>query len=237
MAIEFGGQMHIIEYNIIKNVCNDTADCGAIYSGRSWTNRGNVIRYNYFEDITKKVEKGYSVNCVYMDDCSSSAEIFGNVFYNIDTALLIGGGRNNEFYNNIVINALKSVYIDSRAENDNYYNSLYNDLLSKPYYCNDIWKETFPYASNILEDDPRLPKYNIIKNNCYFDAPDTYFLGSANKYVYVTNVNNLIKTGAENYKNAFIDFDNKYFLTTNANDVIDIKGFEQIPFHNCGRKK
>lgn len=234
VAIEFSGQMHVMEYNIIKNVCNDTSDSGAIYSGRSWTNRGNVIRYNYFEDITKRVE-GYSVNCVYMDDCSSDAKILGNVFYNIDTALLIGGGRNNEFTNNIVINALKSVYVDSRAENEECYNSLYSNLMKIPYYCNDVWKKTFPYASNILEDEPRYPKYNVIKNNCYFDAPEAYFIGTAEKYA--TNADNIVKIGVENYKNAFLDFDNRYFLTTNINDVINIKDFEQIPFHNCGREK
>ena len=42
-AISFSGNDHIIEYNEITSVVNETGDAGAIYTGRDWTARGKVI--------------------------------------------------------------------------------------------------------------------------------------------------------------------------------------------------
>jgi hypothetical protein len=47
MAIGFGGNNHLIEYNEIHHVLLETDDAGAMYIGRDWTERGHVIRYNY----------------------------------------------------------------------------------------------------------------------------------------------------------------------------------------------
>ena len=47
LAIAFGGNDHVIEYNEIYNVCAESNDAGAMYAGRDWTMRGHVIRYNY----------------------------------------------------------------------------------------------------------------------------------------------------------------------------------------------
>ena len=52
MAIVFGGNEHLIEFNEIHDVCHESNDAGAIYGGRDWTMRGTVIRYNYFHDIS-----------------------------------------------------------------------------------------------------------------------------------------------------------------------------------------
>ena len=32
-------------------MCYETGDVGAIYTGRDWTFRDNVLRYNYMHDI------------------------------------------------------------------------------------------------------------------------------------------------------------------------------------------
>jgi len=52
MAISFGGNDHVIEFNEIHNVCLESNDAGAIYAGRDWTMRGTVIRHNYLHEIT-----------------------------------------------------------------------------------------------------------------------------------------------------------------------------------------
>jgi hypothetical protein len=78
MAIYFSGNEHVIEYNEIHHVSFESNDAGAIYAGRDWTMRGNVIRHNYLHDITGFENRG----CVgvYLDDMFASAAIYGNVF-------------------------------------------------------------------------------------------------------------------------------------------------------------
>ena len=103
-AIRFGGNDHTIEYNDISKVCTDTVDSGAIYAGRDWTCRGNRIRYNYIHDMKlPECNTGFKIHAVYLDDMFSSAEVFGNIFYKIESVALFGGGRNNMFSNNLMI--------------------------------------------------------------------------------------------------------------------------------------
>ncbi len=57
-AIDFGGNDHVIEFNEIHDVCYESNDAGAIYSGRNWTMRGTVIRYNFMHHLSGLKEKG-----------------------------------------------------------------------------------------------------------------------------------------------------------------------------------
>ena len=83
-AIVVGGNDNIVEYNEIHNVCTETADAAAIYMGRDWTQRGNIIRYNYLHDID--VGGGATdvngVFGIYMDDLFCGTTVYGNVLYN-----------------------------------------------------------------------------------------------------------------------------------------------------------
>jgi len=51
MAIQFSGNDNTIEYNEIHSVCYESNDAGAIYAGRDWAGRGNVIQHNYLHHI------------------------------------------------------------------------------------------------------------------------------------------------------------------------------------------
>ena len=50
-AIYLKGNEHILEYNEVYRVCQETGDAGALHTGRDWTWRGNIIRYNYWHDL------------------------------------------------------------------------------------------------------------------------------------------------------------------------------------------
>ena len=50
-AVILSGNEHRVEGNDIRDVCNQTADAGAVYLGRDWTMRGNAIRGNVFRCI------------------------------------------------------------------------------------------------------------------------------------------------------------------------------------------
>jgi len=50
-ALTLRGNDHLFEFNEVYRVCQETGDAGAFHTGRDFTWRGNVIRYNYFHDL------------------------------------------------------------------------------------------------------------------------------------------------------------------------------------------
>ena len=113
MGMGFGGNDMTIEYNEIANVCLESNDAGAIYTGRNWTMRGNVLRGNYMHDVSGFEGRG----CVgmYLDDMFSSASIEGNLFINVTRAAFIGGGRDCRIADNVFIDCKPAIHIDARA--------------------------------------------------------------------------------------------------------------------------
>jgi hypothetical protein len=111
-AILFTGNDHLIEFNEIHHIALETGDVGAIYTGRDYSFRGNRIRYNFVHD-TGGV--GMGSMGIYMDDCVSGTEIFGNVFYKVQRAAFLGGGRDHQVLNNIFVDCDYAVELDGRG--------------------------------------------------------------------------------------------------------------------------
>ena len=168
MAMGFGGNDHTIELNEIHSVCFESNDAGAIYTGRDWTCRGHVIRNNYLHHINGFEGRG----CVgvYLDDSFSSADIVGNVFYKVTRAAMIGGGRDNSIANNIFVDCRPAVHVDARGIGwANRYIvpgggwNMQKKLADLPYQ-QPPWTK-YPHLGNILDDEPYLPKYNVVARN------------------------------------------------------------------------
>jgi len=111
-AILFNGNDHLIEFNDIHHIALETGDVGAIYTGRDYSFRGNRIRHNYIHE-TGGV--GMGSMGVYMDDCVSGTEVFGNVFYKVHWAMFIGGGRDHGVENNLFVECDPAVRADGRG--------------------------------------------------------------------------------------------------------------------------
>lgn len=111
-AILFNGNDHLIEFNEIHHIALETGDVGAIYTGRDYTYRGNRIRHNF---IHHTGGVGMGSMGVYMDDCVSGTEIFGNVFYKVQRAVFLGGGRDHQVSNNIFVDCNHAVELDGRG--------------------------------------------------------------------------------------------------------------------------
>jgi hypothetical protein len=111
-AILFWGNDHLMEFNEIHHIALETGDVGAIYTGRDYTFRGNKIRHNY---IHHTGGVGMGSMGVYMDDCVSGTEVFGNVFYKVHWAMFIGGGRDHRVENNLFVDCDPAVRMDGRG--------------------------------------------------------------------------------------------------------------------------
>ena len=164
-AIQLGGNDHVIEFNEIYHVCFETGDVGAFYMGRDWTQRGIMIRHNYFHDI--RGPGLYGAMAVYLDDAASGIQIVGNIFNRAGRAAFIGGGRDNVVDNNIFVDCEPSVHIDDRGVcwmHETIAGIMPKRLQAMP-YRESPWKERYPQLLTLLEDEPGKPKYNIVRHN------------------------------------------------------------------------
>lgn len=170
IGIYFNGNEHRIEYNEIHHVCLESNDAGAIYAGRDWTQRENIIRYNYMHDVSGFENKG----CVgvYLDDMFASADIYGNIFYKVTAAAFIGGGRDCTIENNVFVDCDPAIHVDARALGWAHYHAdewiaeasskgtiLGIDYRKEPY------ASRYPELFNIFQKQPKAPEGNLIARN------------------------------------------------------------------------
>jgi hypothetical protein len=160
-AIIFFGNDHLISRNEIFDVCKETGDAGAIYTGRDWTARGTVISNNHIHDIAPNTTKG-----VYLDDQASGITIRGNLFERLAEAVFIGGGRDNLIEGNKFVDTATAIHLDARgkATKGEMHRILLKRLTEVP-YSETPYKERYPNLANILEDEPGEPKYNVARWN------------------------------------------------------------------------
>jgi len=173
VAIGFSGNDQTIEYNEIHTAVFQSNDAGAIYTSppdETWSMRGHKIRYNYLHDIRGFGGKGCMG--VYLDDCFSSADISGNVFYDVATAILIGGGRDNVMTNNLFVHCGRAFSIDARGLGwAKGVGEFATRELVELKYKQPPWSVKYPELLGILEDEPLAPKGNVMARNVCWGGP------------------------------------------------------------------
>ncbi len=257
-AIGWSGPNHIIEYNEIYNVCFETADCGALYTGRNFLTYGSVIRYNYIHDIGLG---DVHAHAIYWDDGLSGQTAYGNIIVNTSSwGILAGGGRDNVIENNIIINpGREPISYDQRtsdAMNDPEAWFTHNEEMADALVANrnDAWIKAFPIYGQIIPwhegyegdlNDPLLsgnPANNSIKNNItYFFKGDTNDPNSTSPRYKIDK--DVIKFS--NVENNFVisdylaDFphwhNDDYTMKANAKALELCPDFEPLPFNEIGR--
>ncbi len=186
-AIGYDGNDHLIELNEIHDVVLESSDAGVLYTGRDWTFRGNVVRYNFIHHIPFR--PGFGSKVVYLDDCASSTEIFGNVFYKTRESAFIGGGRDNIVQNNIFIECEQPVHLDTRGLTWDHFRPggpMYEPLkrfrIKQP-----PWSMRYPKLARILEEHPQAPLGNVVVNNVSYRSswhdPDRKYIKVADNFI------------------------------------------------------
>ena len=187
-AITYSGNDHLIEYNLIHDVNLKTDDGGAIYSGRRWDWYGNVIRYNLIYDLGAD---GHRPQGIYMDDALAGQTIYGNVMVNVPNfGLQLGGGRDLDVHDNLVINSSVPISYDDRAlnglpghEDSNFYphykenGDCWRLLFDSPWESA-AWREAYPqyetYSSDFSHPEDRdfvlNPSYSKVTHNVLISA-------------------------------------------------------------------
>jgi hypothetical protein len=176
LAILYGGNEQLIELNEIYNVQQETGDVGAFYTGRDWTSQGNVIQYNYFHDLGGGGQgQNEHLMGIYLDDCDSGDTLHGNLFQRAGRALFIGGGRDNTVTCNLVMDSLISFHFDSRGMTWKQWNQPgdgwnLEEKAEKMNYKNPPWSTRYPRLAETMNNAPREPLGNVLKNNLLIDS-------------------------------------------------------------------
>lgn len=184
-CLYFQGNNHALLDSDVHDCVQKTRDSGAVYAGRDWSARGNVISGTSFHDIdTHQDGPGGQVHAVYLDDSFSGLTVENCSFTNVSTVLLLGGGRNNIFRNNTIhsiIAGSSPILFDDRdegwAKSSCHTGGILLTLLAQvPYNTSKAWITAYPDLVNILNDDPCLPKYNRIENNTFCNINNQTFI-------------------------------------------------------------
>ena len=242
------GNEHIYEYNNVHHVTQDADDVSPWYLGRDPSDRGNVIRYNYFHHIGNKSKMNMGIYC---DDSTTDVHVYGNVFYRMNTrsgVLYSNGGWDLVMENNIV------VYPQSKTAriSPQYYTwakknvpttfgpgglferRLLTDLNIKEPPYSTKYPELMNYMDKIPgtenEWEGMRPRRNILANNVIVGGDnDPISLGG--KYAQFENKNNF--QTKENP--GFVDIANENFNLKKDSIVFEkIPDFKPIPFDKIG---
>ena len=166
-GILLNGNDHLIEFNRIHHVCQETGDVGAYYMGRDWTMRGTVVRHNLFADLTGPGRLG--AMAVYLDDCASGITVVGNVFVRACREVLIGGGRDNLVENNLFIDGDPAVEVDARGLGwfavTVVPGGWMRQRLDEMPWKTPLWTARYPGLATLLDDQPEAPRRNVIRRN------------------------------------------------------------------------
>ena len=230
MAVAFSGNDHVLEYNEVHDIAQQTGDVGAFYIGRDWSMRGNIIRYNYFHHLHGPGLFG--VMAVYLDDFASGTTVFGNIFYQAGRAAFVGGGHDNIVENNIFIDCEASIHVDARGVNwANYYmnkdvNPEMFDKLNAVNYTQPPYSIRYPELTGILDMDPGQPKGNVFRHNLSYGGKWRDMERDVNEVVIE---NNYILPDIP----SSIDLSG-WKLYPDNEEILDIIHFQKIPFEKIG---
>ena len=169
MAILFHGNNHVIELCNITNVCSEVDDQGAVYYGRDPSEQGNIIRYCYFHELSPR----HRVTATYHDDGACGATVYGNIYYKAGSLpVLIGGGHDNHYSNNIFIDSPVAIHVDNRMQNWGKGmiapGGVIDQRLQAVNYQNPPYSVAYPSLSKYWENDASYPEGNVIEGNLFY---------------------------------------------------------------------
>jgi len=239
-AVLMHGNNHLIEYNHFHEVVLEAEDAGAIYYGRDPSERGTVIRYNYFENIP---DRGLTM-AVYADDGACGLTITGNVFYRAgERVFMLGGGSDHTITNNLFIESKYGIHVDNRLQNwAGSTLELIKLRLQEVAYDKSPYSKHYPQLPSYFSTEGRLlgtPERNVAKNNVFVDIDQMILYVGKEKEGYSKEKWIDIKEGnwETTYEGVgFVDWENRDFSLDPQSVVYEkLPGFQEIPFHEIGR--
>ena len=235
-AILIQGNDHLVEYCDIHNVCNEIDDLGAVYYGRDQSEQGNKLMFNYVHDLSAK----HRVTGFYHDDGACGMYVYGNILYKAGLQpVLLGGGSDNHYKNNIFIGTPYGLYVDNRLENwAKGTIDIIKERLEMVNYESGPFKEKYPWAANYVSEGIATPKRNVAERNLFYDISKLLICPGERPYerAYMEMYDNWITWSGKGFDEpGFVDEKNgNWNLKPDAAIFKYIPGFEAIPVDKIG---
>lgn len=228
-AIGLGGNDHVIEFNEICRSGMETDDSGAFYMGRNPSERGSVLRYNFWHDIGSKLSHGSCA--VYFDDGAGGQTVYGNVFYRAAGgnfgAVFLHGGHDNIVENNVFVECKRAIG-----------HVPWNDAMWNEWLTGSLWKTRLLQEVDITKA-PYVDRYPALVD--YFEPTKRPRTNRADRNVAVS-CGSFIDGNWSQSDNFLTDTDPGFkdakalnFALRGDSEVFKkIVGFEPIPFDKIG---
>jgi hypothetical protein len=222
-ALRLEGNDILVEKNRFVHLVTESDDQGAIDVYWDFTYRGNVVRWNWWEDIVSVAEDSGAA-AIRLDDIISGYKMYGNVFNNCGSgifgAIQIHGGKDNVVENNLMYGCSSMIHSSpwgqARFEHDLYGEDSMPKLEAVD-FPSPLYKSRYP---ELADGDIHLhANRNYVRNNLAVNSRQK--VGQIEDYV------------MEN--NSEIDSDRPldYYLQP---EVLKGYGLEPIPYGDMGLK-
>ena len=179
-AISIGANDALIEYNRFDELVRESDDQGGIDIWYNPSLRGNVVRYNWWENIVGGTECGAAG--IRLDDMISGFHIYGNVFVHCGAvqfgAIQIHGGKDNTINDNVFINCHAAVSFSSWG--NRYLEEIKGGghggemVMKRIYEDVDIrsekWQKRYPELAHIEEN----PDANTVEKNLIVNGDEIF---------------------------------------------------------------
>lgn len=163
-AIYLHGNDHLIEYNEIHHAMMEGDDHGAFYMGRDPTERGNIIRYNYWHDIAPT----NNTYCLYFDDSGGDGSlVYGNIFRQAGyfATVNINNGSDIVMTNNVFINCRQPIRMGVGGGMWRTKDGRFERLLKMVNYDQPPWNNRYAELLGYLAARPQMPRGNLFAGN------------------------------------------------------------------------
>jgi len=240
----FRGNDHLLEYNIVHDVCLATNDAGAIYACHyDWSQRGTILRYNLVHATGEPLPGHSATKGIYMDDQTTGTTIHGNILSSCKGPGIVVSCRDHTVTNNLAVNCNTGFMLSSRGINSFCAPNVkkgrgsiqFTKMLRKmELFESDLWRKCYPRLLAPMDEDPILAHCahgNVFKNNAAAGSGTLRVADKANikdTCVIESNVDLDVDPG-------FVDRERLDLRLRPEGAVFEaISGFEPIPFEKFG---
>ncbi len=200
-GMDYRGNFITVERNEFYNLGLESDDAGTINSDRDYSNRGNLIRHNYFHDITDIHPDSLWLgnHMIYYDSCTSGQDIIGNIFRNGGrVAININGGRDVTVKNNIFMDLKHPVEVNATGLGPHrpVMIAAYEIMVSKVDPNSQAWRTHFPEMVNYTDNWEQLgvPRDNVIAGNLFVRTRDVRLGTNPKVCESIVTIENNVKT-------------------------------------------
>ena len=168
-AMRIEGNDHLIEFNEVHSMVQESDDQGAMELFRNPTYRGVIFRHNYFHNIGKTGSEAsvHGQAAIRFDDAISGMLVYGNVFYRCANAnfgaIQMNSGRDNLIDNNVFVDCKQGISGGWRRGN-NVWTALRKGQRPAGFYQNELYLFRYPQIAIMLDE----PGINHLWRNVFY---------------------------------------------------------------------